>query len=260
MTRLPRARLERRRSPRAPGGRGRRARRARRRGARAPRRSTRPSRSGVVLDQPRLPQRLRAGRDRARPEELLDACKEVERELGRAAGRRPPRPAGDRRRRAAARRARVRSERLRLPHPEVTRRRFVLVPLLELDPELDAPGGRAPSQRGAGATRRTSAARRARRRPRWSRPLTATARGQRAVGLREERAARARRRAGRRSAARASSSGHAAAARVEAIWRSAAFGCVALADHAVGDPAVDSVELPGRAREVTSRDGVVGAG
>ena len=26
------------------------------------------------------------------------------------------------------------SERLRLPHPEVTSRRFVLVPLLELDP------------------------------------------------------------------------------------------------------------------------------
>ena len=28
------------------------------------------------------------------------------------------------------------SERLRLPHREVTTRRFVLVPLLELDPEL----------------------------------------------------------------------------------------------------------------------------
>jgi 2-amino-4-hydroxy-6-hydroxymethyldihydropteridine diphosphokinase len=33
------------------------------------------------------------------------------------------------------------SERLRLPHPEATSRRFVLVPLLELDPELALPDG-----------------------------------------------------------------------------------------------------------------------
>ena len=33
------------------------------------------------------------------------------------------------------------SERLTLPHPEVTSRRFVLVPLLELDPDLELPGG-----------------------------------------------------------------------------------------------------------------------
>ena len=32
-------------------------------------------------------------------------------------------------------------ERLTLPHPEVTGRRFVLVPLLELDPELALPDG-----------------------------------------------------------------------------------------------------------------------
>jgi 7,8-dihydro-6-hydroxymethylpterin-pyrophosphokinase len=31
------------------------------------------------------------------------------------------------------------SERLTLPHPEVLARRFVLVPLLELDPDLDVP-------------------------------------------------------------------------------------------------------------------------
>jgi 7,8-dihydro-6-hydroxymethylpterin-pyrophosphokinase len=30
---------------------------------------------------------------------------------------------------------------LRLPHPEVTSRRFVLVPLLELEPGLDLPDG-----------------------------------------------------------------------------------------------------------------------
>ncbi len=35
------------------------------------------------------------------------------------------------------------SERLTLPHPEVRSRRFVLVPLLELDPELTLPERRA---------------------------------------------------------------------------------------------------------------------
>ena len=75
------------------------------------------------------------------PEALLDACKAVERELGREPGgvRHGPRPIDvdvllleD---------AEHRSERLVLPHPEVTSRRFVLVPLLELDPELALPDG-----------------------------------------------------------------------------------------------------------------------
>jgi 2-amino-4-hydroxy-6-hydroxymethyldihydropteridine diphosphokinase len=75
------------------------------------------------------------------PEELLDACKQVERDLGRAAGgpRHGPRAIdvdvlllGDREHD---------SERLRLPHPEVTARRFVLEPLLELDPRLALPDG-----------------------------------------------------------------------------------------------------------------------
>jgi 2-amino-4-hydroxy-6-hydroxymethyldihydropteridine diphosphokinase len=75
------------------------------------------------------------------PEALLDVCKAVERELGREPGgvRHGPRPIdvdvlllGD---------TAHRSERLVLPHPEVTSRRFVLVPLLELDPELRLPDG-----------------------------------------------------------------------------------------------------------------------
>jgi 2-amino-4-hydroxy-6-hydroxymethyldihydropteridine diphosphokinase len=75
------------------------------------------------------------------PEELLDACKAVERVLGREPGgvRHGPRPIdvdvlllGD---------ERFASDRLTLPHPEVTSRRFVLVPLLELDPELTLPDG-----------------------------------------------------------------------------------------------------------------------
>ena len=75
------------------------------------------------------------------PESLLDACKAVERELGRAAGgpRHGPRPIDvdllllDEREYTSAR--------LTLPHPEVTSRRFVLVPLLELEPDLRLPDG-----------------------------------------------------------------------------------------------------------------------
>jgi 2-amino-4-hydroxy-6-hydroxymethyldihydropteridine diphosphokinase len=75
------------------------------------------------------------------PEELLDACKDVERELGRAPGgpRHGPRPIdvdllllGD---------LVVSTERLELPHREVRSRRFVLEPLLELDPALELPDG-----------------------------------------------------------------------------------------------------------------------
>jgi 2-amino-4-hydroxy-6-hydroxymethyldihydropteridine diphosphokinase len=75
------------------------------------------------------------------PDGLLDACKAVERALGREPGglRHGPRPIDvdvllmegiehD-------------TERLRLPHREVLTRRFVLVPLLELDPDLEVPGG-----------------------------------------------------------------------------------------------------------------------
>jgi 2-amino-4-hydroxy-6-hydroxymethyldihydropteridine diphosphokinase len=80
------------------------------------------------------------------PEALLDACKAVERALGRELGegyvRHGPRPIdvdllllGD---------AAYESHRLTLPHREVTARRFVLIPLLELDPDLRVPGhGRA---------------------------------------------------------------------------------------------------------------------
>jgi 2-amino-4-hydroxy-6-hydroxymethyldihydropteridine diphosphokinase len=75
------------------------------------------------------------------PEELLDVCKAVERELGRAPGarRHGPRPIdvdvlllGE---------LEWHSERLTLPHPEVTSRRFVLEPLLELDSSLRLPDG-----------------------------------------------------------------------------------------------------------------------
>lgn len=75
------------------------------------------------------------------PEELLAACKALERELGRAPGRRHgPRAIdvdllllGD---------LSHRSERLTLPHADILDRRFVLLPLLELDPHLRLPDGR----------------------------------------------------------------------------------------------------------------------
>ena len=98
---------------------------------------------GEVTDQPDFLNACLRVRTELEPEALLDACKRIERELGRAPGgvRHGPRPIdvdvlllGDRE---------YRSERLTLPHAEVTSRRFVLVPLLELDPELRLPDGAA---------------------------------------------------------------------------------------------------------------------
>jgi 2-amino-4-hydroxy-6-hydroxymethyldihydropteridine diphosphokinase len=96
---------------------------------------------GEILDQPDFLNACLRIETGLGPEELLAAAKDVERELGRdaAARRHAPRPIdvdvlllGDREHR---------SERLVLPHPEVARRRFVLVPLVELDPELALPDG-----------------------------------------------------------------------------------------------------------------------
>jgi 2-amino-4-hydroxy-6-hydroxymethyldihydropteridine diphosphokinase len=96
---------------------------------------------GEVLDQRDFLNACVRVRTALEPEGLLDACKAIERELGREPGgvRHGPRPIdvdvlllGD---------TAHRSERLTLPHPEVTSRRFVLVPLLELDPDLRLPDG-----------------------------------------------------------------------------------------------------------------------
>jgi 2-amino-4-hydroxy-6-hydroxymethyldihydropteridine diphosphokinase len=96
---------------------------------------------GELLDQPEFLNAVIRIDTALGPEELLDACKAVERELGRPAGgvRHGPRPIdvdvlllGD---------VAHESERLALPHAQVTSRRFVLVPLLELDPDATLPGG-----------------------------------------------------------------------------------------------------------------------
>jgi 2-amino-4-hydroxy-6-hydroxymethyldihydropteridine diphosphokinase len=77
------------------------------------------------------------------PRDLLAACKTVERELGREPGgrRHAPRPIdidilllGD---------LRLDEDGLAIPHPGIAHRRFVQVPLLELDPGLALPGAAA---------------------------------------------------------------------------------------------------------------------
>jgi len=96
---------------------------------------------GEVLDQPDFLNAAARIRTDLEPEGLLDACKAVEAERGRSfdAPRHSPRPLdvdllllGD---------LELQTDRLTLPHPEVRSRRFVLVPLLELDPELTLPDG-----------------------------------------------------------------------------------------------------------------------
>ena len=96
---------------------------------------------GEILDQPdflNAAVRIRTALD---PEELLAACKAVEAERGRQFDlpRHSPRPLDvdllllDE--------IELVTDRLTLPHPEVRNRRFVLAPLLELDPNLTLPDG-----------------------------------------------------------------------------------------------------------------------
>jgi 2-amino-4-hydroxy-6-hydroxymethyldihydropteridine diphosphokinase len=96
---------------------------------------------GEILDQPDFLNAAVRIRTDLEPLELLDACKVIEAEGGRIFGgpRHGPRSLdvdvlllGE---------TELESERLTLPHPQVTSRRFVLVPLLELDPELALPDG-----------------------------------------------------------------------------------------------------------------------
>jgi 2-amino-4-hydroxy-6-hydroxymethyldihydropteridine diphosphokinase len=96
---------------------------------------------GEILDQPDFLNAAVRIRTSLEPDALLDLCKAIEAEHGRvfAGPRHGPRPIdidllllGD---------IEMSTERLTLPHPEVTSRRFVLAPLLELDPDLRLPDG-----------------------------------------------------------------------------------------------------------------------
>lgn len=98
---------------------------------------------GEILDQPAFLNACLRIATALEPEQLLAACKAIERELGRTldAGyvRHGPRPIdidllllGS---------EPYRSDRLTLPHAQVSERRFVLVPLLELDLDLTLPAG-----------------------------------------------------------------------------------------------------------------------
>jgi len=100
---------------------------------------------GEVLDQPDFLNAVARIRTGLEPEELLYLCKAIEVEQGRMLGGQAhgPRPLdldllllGD---------LELQTDRLTLPHPQVTSRRFVLKPLLELDPELTLPGGTRPA-------------------------------------------------------------------------------------------------------------------
>jgi len=96
---------------------------------------------GEILDQPDFLNACLRVRTALGPDELLEACKAVERGLGRDARgpRHGPRPIdvdvlllGD---------VELVSDRLTLPHEQVLARRFVLIPLLELEFELATPTG-----------------------------------------------------------------------------------------------------------------------
>jgi 2-amino-4-hydroxy-6-hydroxymethyldihydropteridine diphosphokinase len=96
---------------------------------------------GEVLDQPDFLNAAVRVRTDLEPEALLDLCKAIEVERGRRldAPRHSPRPLdldllllGD---------LELATDRLTLPHREVSSRRFVLEPLLELDPNLELPDG-----------------------------------------------------------------------------------------------------------------------
>jgi 2-amino-4-hydroxy-6-hydroxymethyldihydropteridine diphosphokinase len=101
---------------------------------------------GEILDQPDFYNAVVAVETDLSPRELLDACKKIERELGRPEGgpRHAPRPIDvdlliieD---------ITLSEDGLVIPHPELANRRFVLDPLEELAPEVTLADGRTPAQ------------------------------------------------------------------------------------------------------------------
>ncbi len=102
-----------------------------------------------VTDQPRFLNLVARFECRLSPEELLAAAQDAERRLKRVRARRwGPRTIdvdilliGD---------ERITTPALTVPHPEMTRRQFVLVPLAEIAPEVALPGGHTAAELSAG--------------------------------------------------------------------------------------------------------------
>jgi 2-amino-4-hydroxy-6-hydroxymethyldihydropteridine diphosphokinase len=101
---------------------------------------------GEVLEQPDFYNAAVAVDTELAPRDLLAACKQVERDLGRRQGgvRHGPRPIDvdllifdD---------VTLVEKNLALPHPEVVNRRFVLAPLEEIASELTLADGRTPTE------------------------------------------------------------------------------------------------------------------
>lgn len=102
---------------------------------------------GAVLDQPAFLNAAVAIETELDPEALLHAAKEVERSLGRVTDPADPAYVKDGPRPVDVDIVLLdgvehRSAALTVPHPAVLERRFVLIPLLELDFELALPDGR----------------------------------------------------------------------------------------------------------------------
>jgi 2-amino-4-hydroxy-6-hydroxymethyldihydropteridine diphosphokinase len=96
---------------------------------------------GEILDQPSFLNACLRIDTTLEPPELLDVAKAIEQEHGRPPGgrRHAPRPIDIDLLLLGIQE--YRSERLTLPHPQVRGRRFVLIPLLELDFDARAPDG-----------------------------------------------------------------------------------------------------------------------
>jgi 2-amino-4-hydroxy-6-hydroxymethyldihydropteridine diphosphokinase len=96
---------------------------------------------GEVTDQPDFLNACVEMETRLPPERLLDACKAVEAALGRTPNgvRHGPRPIDVDV--LLLEELVYESSRLRIPHPALRERRFVLVPLVELAPRLELPDG-----------------------------------------------------------------------------------------------------------------------
>lgn len=97
---------------------------------------------GEVLDQPDFVNSVLKVETHLGPIQLLELAKSVEHQMGRdpAAPRHGPRPIDIDLLMLGA--EPYESERLTLPHREITTRRFVLEPLLEIEPEFTLPDGR----------------------------------------------------------------------------------------------------------------------